>query len=73
MLDAEAFRHFERTAHNRIANSYQTFFQPVTRHAIESLLDTAHVGTGTRLLDVATGPGECRGTGGGTGSSGDGR
>jgi len=58
MLDAEAFRHFERAAHDRIANSYQTFFEPVTRHAVESLLNTAHVGTGTRLLDVATGPGQ---------------
>jgi len=57
MLDAEAFRHFERTSHDRIANSYQTFFEPVTQHAIAPLLDTVHVGTGTRLLDVATGPG----------------
>ena len=56
-LDVEAFRHFERTSHDRIANSYQTFFEPVTQHAIAPLLDTVHVGTGTRLLDVATGPG----------------
>ena len=57
MLDTEAFRHFEQQAHDRIAPSYQTFFEPVTQHAIAALLDTAHVRAGTRLLDVATGPG----------------
>ena len=46
-IDAEAFRHFERTSHDRIADSYQTFFEPVTQHAIAPLLDTAHVGAGT--------------------------
>jgi SAM-dependent methyltransferase len=54
---AEAFRHFEQTSHDRLAESYQMFFEPVTQHAIDALLDTAHVGDGTRLLDVATGPG----------------
>jgi len=29
-LDTEAFRHFERITHDRIADSYQTFFEPVT-------------------------------------------
>jgi SAM-dependent methyltransferase len=57
MLDTEAFRHFEQQAHDRIAPSYQTFFEPVTQHAVAALLDTAHVRAGTRLLDVATGPG----------------
>lgn len=56
-LDTEAFRQFERTSHDRLADSYQTFFESVTQHAIAPLLDTAHVGAGTRLLDVATGPG----------------
>lgn len=56
-LDAAAFRQFEQTAHDRIADSYQTFFEPVTQHAIAPLLDAEHVGAGTRLLDVATGPG----------------
>jgi len=40
-LDTEAFRQFERIAHDRIADSYQTFFEPVTQHAIAPLLDTA--------------------------------
>jgi SAM-dependent methyltransferase len=56
-INAEAFRHFERTSHNRIADSYLTFFEPVTQHAIAPLLNTVHVGAGTRLLDVATGSG----------------
>jgi SAM-dependent methyltransferase len=55
--DTDAFLHFERTAHDRIALSYQTFFEPVTHHAIAALLETAQVGAGMRVLDVATGPG----------------
>lgn len=55
--DADAFRQFERTAHDRIAMSYQTFFEPVTQHAMAALLETAQVSPGMRVLDVATGPG----------------
>jgi SAM-dependent methyltransferase len=56
-FDVEAFRDFERAAHNRIAGSYQAFFEPVTQHAVDLLLDMAQVVAGTQLLDVATGPG----------------
>jgi SAM-dependent methyltransferase len=56
-VDLEAFRNFERAAHNRIASSYHDRFGVVTDRAIAPLLDAAHVGRGTRLLDVASGSG----------------
>jgi SAM-dependent methyltransferase len=56
-LDAEAFRNFERAAHDEIADGYRDFFAAVTDHAIERLLDAASVNAGARVLDVATGPG----------------
>jgi len=56
-IDAEAFREFERRGHDRVARSYGDFFEPVTAGTIEALLDAAAVGRGTRVLDVACGPG----------------
>ncbi|HTS54446.1 MAG TPA: class I SAM-dependent methyltransferase [Burkholderiales bacterium] len=56
-IDVVAFREFERLGHNRLADSYSKRFVPITRHAIEPLLDAAAVGRGTRVLDVATGTG----------------
>lgn len=56
-FDLEAFRNFERTTHDKLAGSYYDAFSAVTKRAIEPLLKAAHVGKGTRLLDVATGPG----------------
>ena len=56
-FDLEAFRNFERTSHDKLAESYCDAFSAVTNRAIEPLLKVAHVGNGTRLLDVATGPG----------------
>jgi len=56
-FDAEAFRRFEREAHGRKAVSYHERFAAVTQRAIAPLLDAARVGAGTRLLDVAAGPG----------------
>jgi SAM-dependent methyltransferase len=56
-MDAEAFRNFERAAHDRVAGGYRGFFEPVTAGAIMSLLDAARVRAGCRVLDVATGPG----------------
>lgn len=56
-IDAKRFREFERTEHDRIANSYHAFFVPITERAAEPLLDTADVRSGTRLLDVACGSG----------------
>lgn len=56
-IDAERFREFERTAHDRIADAYHSFFVPITEHAAEPLLNTAGVRRGMRVLDVASGSG----------------
>src|SRR5262249_31644113 len=56
-FDLEAFRNFERNTHDKLAESYYDAFSAVTNSAIEPLLKAAHVGNGTRLLDVPTGPG----------------
>jgi SAM-dependent methyltransferase len=55
--DGDAFRDFERTAHSRIADSYNDSFTAITDRANAPLLDAVKVGRGTRLLDVAAGPG----------------
>ena len=56
-IDKDAFRNFEREAHDRIAASYNDLFTGVTERAIAPLLDAAKVRAGMRLLDVAAGPG----------------
>ena len=55
--EADRLRVFERAAHTRMAPGYDAFFSPVTALATPALLDAAAVGPGTRLLDVACGPG----------------
>ena len=56
-MDDEAFRAFERIAHDEIAEGYRDFFTAVTERAIDPLLDAAGVRADARVLDVATGPG----------------
>src|SRR5215470_5149808 len=56
-MDADAFRRFERTAHDEIADGYRDFFTGVTEYAVDPLLDAAVCTSGMRVLDVATGPG----------------
>jgi len=56
-LDARAFTAFEQAAHDRIAKTYSEHFAPLTSLALEPLLKAARISAGTRLLDVATGPG----------------
>jgi len=52
------FDAFERDAWaTNDAAAYEQLFGPVTRYVIDALLDATCVGAGTRLLDVATGPG----------------
>ena len=55
--DRDAFRDFERNAHDRLADSYHAFFAPVTGHAAEPLLSAAKIRAGMRVLDVACGSG----------------
>lgn len=57
MSDAAAFEAFERAVHDRIAPGYHDAFTPVTALAHPQLLDAAGVGPGTRVLDLACGPG----------------
>jgi SAM-dependent methyltransferase len=57
-INADAFRDFERAAHDEIADGYRRFFTTVTNYAVEPLLDAASVRAATRVLDVATGPGD---------------
>lgn len=56
-IDPDAFRDFERKAHDRLADSYHSFFVPVTEHAAEPLLAAAKVGPRMSVLDVACGSG----------------
>ena len=55
--EAERLRAFERQGHDALATSYHAFFAAVTALATGPLLDAVHLRPGTRLLDVATGPG----------------
>jgi len=59
-MDADAFRRFERTAHDEIADGYRDFFTGVTEYAVDPLLDAAVCTSGMRVLDVATGLVGCR-------------
>jgi SAM-dependent methyltransferase len=56
-VDANAFRDFERAAHDEIAEGYRDFFTTVTEYAIEPLLEAASIDESARVLDIATGPG----------------
>lgn len=56
-IDQDAFRNFERGAHDRLAKSYHAVFAPVSEHAAGPLLSAARVHAGCRLLDVACGSG----------------
>ena len=56
-IDIDAFRKFERDAHDRIAGSYNDLFAAVTDNAIAPLLDAVEPIAERRLLDAAAGPG----------------
>jgi SAM-dependent methyltransferase len=57
-FDDQAFRRFELAGWNRVAEPYHDLFGPVTGRMIEPLLDEAGVRAGTRVLEVASGPGD---------------
>ena len=57
MIDADAFNEFEAGGWDQTAAGYDRFFAPITGRTIEDLLDAAAVGEGTRVLDLASGPG----------------
>jgi SAM-dependent methyltransferase len=56
-VDPDAFAAFEAAGWEEQADGYHRFFQPVTSRAVEPLLDAVGVRGGTRVLDVASGPG----------------
>src|SRR5262249_52071970 len=53
-----AFTQFEHDGWERAVGGYERGFLPLTRQAIEPLLEAARVGKGMRLLDLASGPGD---------------
>jgi SAM-dependent methyltransferase len=56
-IDHEAFKQFERTGYSRVAEGYDQATAPVTAQVNDTVLDAVETGSGTRLLDVACGPG----------------
>ena len=57
MIDADAFNAFEVAGWERQVAGYEDFFVPITARLAVPLLEATAVGEGTRVLDVATGPG----------------
>jgi ubiquinone/menaquinone biosynthesis C-methylase UbiE len=57
MADAEAIRAFEHAGWERAAGTYEGSFATATRQFLPALLDTASIGAGLSVLDVACGPG----------------
>jgi SAM-dependent methyltransferase len=57
MSDPRAFRDFEHAGWEQLPQRYHHAFSRLTAQVIEPLLDAAAVRSGTRVLDVATGPG----------------
>jgi len=55
--DGTAFRTFEAAGWNDRAPTYDRFIGRLTSRVLDQLLDAAGVVTGSRMLDVATGPG----------------
>ncbi len=56
-FDPEAVRSFEHARWQVAASAYSATFAGATTPFVEPLLDAAQVGRGTRLLDLACGPG----------------
>src|SRR5262245_18655267 len=55
--EAERLRRFERQGHDALAKCYHAFVAEVPALATNPLLDAVRCTPGTRLLDVASGPG----------------
>jgi len=54
---AAEFQAFERTGWQTAASPYHDFFESLTTQTLDALLDAVGTTQGTRLLDLATGPG----------------
>jgi SAM-dependent methyltransferase len=55
--DLDAFDAFEAAGWEEKAGAYERFFGAIAGRVVEPLLAAASVGVGTRVLDLATGPG----------------
>lgn len=55
--DRDAFSQFEYDGWQRVADKYESAWSGLTRSFIPQLLESTHVISGSRLLDVACGPG----------------
>jgi SAM-dependent methyltransferase len=62
------FEVFESATWEERAAGYESGFLQVTSRVVDLVLDAARVGPGTRLLDVATGPGDIAGAAVGRGA-----
>src|SRR3954471_14104554 len=56
-VDADAFNAFEAAGWEKTVSGYEDFFGPITTRLVGPLLDAAEVDRGTRVVDVASGPG----------------
>jgi SAM-dependent methyltransferase len=59
--DAQAFKNFEQDGWQRAAGGYHDFFGELARQTVAPLLDAVGAAAGTRLLDLASGPGYAAG------------
>lgn len=57
MIDPHSFREFEHSGWQSIPQQYHQAFGELTTQSIESLLDATGVQHGTKVIDIATGPG----------------
>ena len=57
ILELEKFHAFELAGWESIPDDYHQAFGALTTQAIEPLLDAVRVKKGTKLLDIASGPG----------------
>ena len=56
-IEPRAFRHFEHAGWEAIPEQYHRAFGTLTTQTIGPLLDAVRVKSGTKFLDIATGPG----------------
>ncbi len=56
-VDSDAFDAFEAASWEEKAAAYERFFSGIAGRVVEPLLEAASIGVGTRVLDLATGPG----------------
>ena len=57
MIDSHSFREFEHSGWQGIPRQYHQAFGELTTQSIEPLLDAAGVKAGTKVIDIASGPG----------------